>query len=108
MKTLKFEPKLCELILSGTKTSTWRLFDDKDLKTGDILQFINKDTREIFGTAAITDLYVKTLGTLEDKDWIGHERYQNEEVMYQAYRRYYGDKVNENTEVKIIRFDFRK
>jgi len=31
MKTLKFREKLSKLILSGKKTTTWRLFDDKDL-----------------------------------------------------------------------------
>jgi len=31
MKKLKFEPNLVPKILSGEKTSIWRLFDDKDL-----------------------------------------------------------------------------
>jgi len=34
MKTLKFAPDLCAQILAGTKTSTWRLFDDKNLMGG--------------------------------------------------------------------------
>ena len=108
MKTLKFEPKLCELILNGTKTATWRFFDEKDLRIGDTLQFITKETGEVFGTAVITDVYVKTLGTLNEADWAGHEGYPSEEIMYQTYRGYYGDKVNENTEVKIVRFDFKR
>ena len=40
MKTLKFTTQLVEKILSGEKTSTWRLFDDKDFKNGDNLAFI--------------------------------------------------------------------
>ena len=107
MKTLKFEPKLCELILNGSKTVTWRFFDDKDLQIGDTLQFINKETGENFGTATITDLYTKTLGTLEEKDWVGHEGFSSTEEMYKTYKGYYGDRVDENTEVKIIRFDFK-
>jgi hypothetical protein len=31
MKTLKFYDNLIPLILSGEKTSTWRIFDDKNL-----------------------------------------------------------------------------
>ncbi len=49
MKTLKFAPELCEQIITGTKTSTWRLFDDKDLTVGDELQFINKESGICFG-----------------------------------------------------------
>ena len=46
MKTLKFTPELCGQILTGTKTSTWRLFDDKNLTVGDELTFVNKQTLE--------------------------------------------------------------
>lgn len=108
MKTLKFAPELCEQILTGTKTSTWRLFDDKDLQTGDELAFLNKKNLEQFGTAKITNLYTKTLGTLEDSDWEGHERFSSEEELYNTYRKYYGDQVTPETELKIIHFDFQK
>ncbi len=64
MKTLKFSPHLVNKILSGEKTSTWRLFDDKDLQVGDTLGFIDKETGELFGNAVVTSLRVKTLGTL--------------------------------------------
>ena len=107
MKKLKFEPHLCEQILSGNKTSTWRLFDDKDLQVGDTLQLVNRETLEIIGTATITKLRIKALGTLTPEDWVGHEKYPNEEFMYATYRKYYGDRVDENTEVKIISFDFK-
>ena len=68
MKTLKFAPNLVDKILSGQKTSTWRLFDDKDLQKGDELIFINKETGKEFGTATITSLKIKTLGSLTDAD----------------------------------------
>ena len=108
MKTLKFAPELCEQILAGTKTSTWRLFDDKDLSVGDTLTFINKQTLESFGTGEITQMHVKTLGTLEESDWLGHERFASEEIMYDTYRSYYGDGVGPDTEVKIIQFKFKQ
>jgi uncharacterized protein YqfB (UPF0267 family) len=106
-KSLKFTPQLCEQILQGSKTSTWRLFDDKDLQKGDVLEFLNKETLKKFGTATIITLYTKTLGTLEDSDWEGHERFASDEEMYATYRQYYGDSVNPDTEVKIISFDFK-
>ena len=106
MKTLKFTPELCAQIIAGTKTSTWRLFDDKNLRVGDKLTFVNKETLESFGTVEITHLYTKTLGTLEESDWIGHERFVSEDEMYATYRQYYGDSVSPDTEVKIIHFTF--
>jgi hypothetical protein len=106
MKTLKFAPELCEQIIAGTKTSTWRLFDDKDLTVGDELQFINKESGICFGGGTITHLYTKTLGTLDEADWLGHERFASAQVMYETYRDFYGDRVKPDTEVKIIRFTF--
>jgi len=108
MKTLKFTPQLVDKILSGEKTSTWRLFDDKDLTVGNKLIFINKETLKEFGEAIITSLKIKTLGSLTDEDWIGHEKFSSEEEMYKSYKKYYGDKVNKDSEVKILTFDFKK
>jgi len=106
MKTLKFFSELCEQILAGTKTSTWRLFDDKDLQAGDEVVFINKDTGKTIGTAVLDRVKVTTLGNVEDKDWVGHERYESEEEMYETYKSYYGDKVGPDSELKIIHFSF--
>lgn len=106
MKTLKFRPYLVDEILAGTKTSTWRLFVDKDLQNGDELDFINWETKEKFGTAKITSLQVKTLGTLSEEDFSGHERYPSEEAMYEELIKYYGDKVNKDSEVKVFSFVF--
>lgn len=107
-KTLKFTPELVLKIISGEKTSTWGLFDDKDLKVGDMLLFINKQTGQVFGKATITSLRLKTLRTITDEDWVGHERFASEKEMYKTYRQYYGDKVNEQSEVKILTFEFKK
>lgn len=106
MKTLKFRPHLVDQILSGEKTTTWRIFDDKDLTVGDELTLINKETLEEFGRATVTDLRVKTLGTLTQEDWEGHEQFASEDEMYATYRKYYGDTVGPDTEVKILTFNF--
>lgn len=107
VKTLKFAPNLVELILAGGKTTTWRLFDDKDLQTGDELIFINKQTGEEFGAAKIAWVSLRTLGTLTDEDWIGHEKFSSDEEMYAQYKKYYPNEVvDQDTVVKIINFDF--
>ena len=106
MKTLKFTPRLCVLIQAGTKTSTWRLFDDKDLQVGDSIELINKETLDTIGTGVITQLTIKTLGALDTTDWAGHERFASEEIMYETYRSYYGDIVDASSEVKLISFTF--
>ncbi len=106
MKTLKFKPHLCQQILNGKKTATWRLFDDKDLQEGDEINFVNKDTLESFGEGHIKTLRIKSLGTLVESDWEGHERFESEEEMYDTYRTYYGDTVGPGSELKIIEFYF--
>ncbi len=108
MKSLKFAPDLVSKIISGEKTSTWRLFDDKDLKVNDSLVFINKANGEQFGSAIINSIKIKTLGTLSEEDWEGHERFASEDEMYSTYRKYYGDKVGPDSEVKLLKFDFKQ
>lgn len=103
-KTIKFASDLVPLILAGEKTSTWRLFDDKDLTIGDhiLLQEFGKD--EPFAEADITDIKVIKFGELTDQDKIGHETYGSDEEMYRVYSGYYGTKVDASSELKIIHF----
>lgn len=108
MKTLKFESHLAGMILRGEKTSTWRLFDDKDLQIGDEITCINKKTGKTFGTAKITSAYEKTFKTLTKEDIKGHEGFASKKEMYETYRSYYPDKkVGPETELKVLHFDFR-
>lgn len=108
MKTLKFRPELCELILRGEKTATWRIFDDKDLQVNDEIDFANSETGKSFGTGKIANLKITTLGNLKPQDWLGHETYSSVEEMYETYRGYYGDRVGPDSELKIIDFLFNK
>lgn len=105
MKTLKFSENLVPMVLSGAKTSTWRLFDDKDLKVGDELSLINQKTVQEFARAKISSVREKELGMITETDFDGHERYENREKMFETYRSYYGDQVNEKTLVKMIDFE---
>lgn len=105
LKKLKFAANLVDKILSGEKTSTWRLFGDKDLSVGDKLVFINATTGEKFATAKIVVVKEKTFTEIESEDFGTHESYSSKEEMLRTYRGYYGDKVDESTRVKIIKFD---
>lgn len=104
IKKLKFEEKLIPLILSGEKTATWRLFDDKDLRVGDELVFVNKSTGQEFARARIESVKEKKLVNITASDFVGHEPFASQEEMFADYRRYYGDRVQEDTVVKMINF----
>lgn len=107
IKALKFRPHLADLILKGEKSSTWRLFDDKDLEPGDVVELINWTTGEKFAEADLTEVREKKMRDLQDSDFDGHERFESEEEMYRSYRTYYGDRVGPDTLVKIIRFHLK-
>ncbi len=95
-------------ILEGRKTITWRLFDDKDLQVGDKLEFFNSETGEKFAEAEIVNIKEKKLGEIEDSNYEGQIRFNSQEEMIKHYRNIYGDKVDLDTMVKIIRFKLKQ
>ncbi|KKR06489.1 MAG: hypothetical protein UT34_C0001G0530 [candidate division WS6 bacterium GW2011_GWF2_39_15] len=103
-KIVKFTPQLTELIKQGKKTTTWRLFDDKNLSVGDIIILATRDGENVtnFGKAKIKNITMRTLDTLRPEDYAGHEPSKDPVGDYKVY---YGDKVQPNTEVKIIKFE---
>ncbi|HPN67200.1 MAG TPA: ASCH domain-containing protein [bacterium] len=105
MKTLKFREKLSQIILQGNKTTTWRLFDDKNLATGDIVSFLVWETKSEFAQAKLVTVRETTLGKLTEADWDGHEKFKNNQEMYDTYSRYYQRPVDEHSPVKIIKFE---
>ncbi|OGN07970.1 MAG: hypothetical protein A3C61_00900 [Candidatus Yanofskybacteria bacterium RIFCSPHIGHO2_02_FULL_39_10] len=105
MKTLKFKDFKARWIIDGSKTATMRLFDDKDLKVGDDLELINSDDGNVFAKAVIMDVINKKLAEVDDVDLDGHEKWNNKEEMLESLKKYYGDRVNLDTIVKIIRFN---
>ena len=106
MKTLKFREELSKLILKNEKKTTWRLFDDKNLSVGDEVTFLVYGTLEEFARARITAVHETSFGSLTDEDWDGHEKYDSEAEMYATFSGYYGRKVDANSPVKVIRFEF--
>lgn len=108
-KTIKFADDLSKLILEGKKTSTWRLFDDKNLKEGEEVDFINKQTMEKFGEATLVEVKETMLGKLTDEDFQGHQKYPSNEEMFTDLQKYYPREiVDEKTKAKIIKFKFNR
>ena len=103
MKSLKFKHDFVNEILEGRKTTTWRLFDDKNLQVGDELELIDAENGNNFGKAKITDVTEKTIKKLTLDELKKHE-YESIEKMTESHKKYYGDKVNLDTVVKIIKF----
>jgi hypothetical protein len=104
-KTLKFATHLVPLILDGSKTSTWRLWDDKDLTEGDVVDFLESGTNRLVATGKLTKVYEKTLGTLTAEDKQGHEQFESDGDMYQHYKEYYNREVGADTPLKIIHYE---
>jgi len=112
MKTLKFDHDYAELINEGKKRTTWRLYDDKDLSIDDHIKIIDKlnpkDSKSwrIIGEAKVTEIVEKKLGNVTNEDMAGHETYASQDEMLSTYRKRYGQRVNLDTPIKIISFDF--
>ena len=105
-KPLKFRSSAIEAIESGESNITWRLYDDKDIAVGDILDLINRDTDSKFGEATVMEVREKKLSEVDDDDIDDSERYDSPEEMYAAFSEYYDEEVGPDTPVKIIRFQF--
>ena len=108
MKTLKFRKELADQILDGKKTSTWRLFDDKNLSNGDEISLIIWETGEQFAVAKIIDVIEKSFNELNEKDFEGHEKFNSKEQMYKNYSKFYNKQINQFTKLKIIKFKLIK
>ncbi len=105
-KTLKFRSFKADMILKGEKTSSLRLFDDKDLEEGDEPELINWETKKMFDKAKIEEIKKKKLSEIGEEDLLGHESFKDGIV--EALKRYYGDKVSPETTGKIVRFKLKK
>jgi ribonuclease HI len=112
MKTLKLDHNLAQMVLRGEKTSTWRLYDDKDLSVNDQVRIIDKidperpETWKVIGVAQINTVVQKRLADITEADYDGHDRFESHNDMLQSFRHYYGRQVDFDTPVKIIRFSF--
>lgn len=103
-KSLKFAMEFVDLVLSGKKTTTWRLFDDKDLQKGDKIGLINKNTDEEFAKAKILDVKEKKLDELTNEDMIGQIDFGSQAMICHQMSKMYNREVTVDTPVKVITF----
>lgn len=103
MKTLKFSWPLVKMILSGEKTVTWRINDDKALHTGDIVSCLTPSSSE-FAEIKITEIKETEFAKLTLRDKEGHEHFASEAEMYETYSRSYKVAVTPETKLKVARF----
>lgn len=85
---------------------TWRLFDDKDLQVADEFEIKDSSDGQVWAQAVITEVIEKRLVDMTDKDF-EFSQYDKEspEELVVSYRKIYGDKVNLDTMVKMIKFE---
>lgn len=112
MKKLKLDHEQAQMVLRGEKTSTWRLFDDKDLTVNDRIVLVDKvdpeqpQTWKVIGIGRINRIIEKRLGDIQPEDYDGNEPHASREARLAAYQGYYGDNVTHDTPVKMVYFDF--
>ncbi len=104
MKPLKFAPPLPEKVLSGEKTITWRINDEKNLSCGDELSLLRSTNTSEFARAVIIWVKETTFGALTEEDCEGHESFASEEEKYKTYSRYYNTEITPASVLKVIKF----
>lgn len=88
------------------------MFDDKDLSVTDQVKVIDKTNPDdpgswkVIGQATVTEVVEKLLGSITEQDMQSHEAFGSKEEILEHYRGYYGRRVNLDTPVKMIYFDF--
>ena len=102
MKTLKFRKPLVKLVLNNKKTTTWRLFDDKNLSEGDIVSCLVWKTKEEFAKARLIEVKEKKFKDLELTDKGGHESFSSDEEMYKTYSTYYSCEITQKAHLKSL------
>lgn len=110
MKKLKLDHQLANLVKQGKKTATWRMYDDKDIRVNDEIEFIDKvdpknpETWQSFATAVVDKVIEVRVRNILDVDAEGHETYSSPEEMLQRFQAYYGPQVTFDTPIKMIHF----
>ncbi len=112
MKKLKLNHNLAESILKGLTSSTWRLFDDKDLAVNDQVVLVDKvnsrdpKTWVDIGVATIDNIIQKRLKDITQDDLKEHKGFTTKGEILNICQEYYGRDVTWQTPIKFIHFTF--
>lgn len=113
-KQLKFQHQPALNILNGTKTTTFRFFDDKNIRVGDVIEIVDKVEQDnpaswmIIGEVQVNQVAEKRVCDVSGDDWIGHKTYIDTNAFINEYSQYYKQSITKETPLKIIRFSFTK
>ena len=100
-----FHESVVPEVLNG-KTCTWRLRDHK-FKVGDIVDFENSQTEEIFGSGEITKVEVTTIGRIDLNDKTHYKTYKTRQELIDAFKRHHPSyKITETTPVYAYTYKF--
>jgi leucyl-tRNA synthetase len=99
---LKFEDQFVEGVLQGTKSSTIRI-DRKNLNEGSLVA-LKKQNGETFAYAKISSIIDKKFKDLPIENKEGTS-YASKEDQLSAYKKYYEESVNDDTDFYIITFN---
>lgn len=104
IKVLKFRQCLIESILNRTKTTTFRLFDDKNISVDDVISLVNWETGKEFAKARVIAIKEKKMNDLNEADFEGHEKYVSKEEMFKKFSEFHNKEIAKENVVKIISF----
>lgn len=117
-KRVNFAPDLVPLVTEGSKTSTWRIGDDKDFSWKKYLESLFERENERrgkswgetpFAKAKVVNVVEKLFREFTEEDRAGHDGFEDNDHMVRTYQGYYPEaNVCLNTPVKIIRFELIK
>ena len=100
-----FHESVVPEVLDG-KICTWRLRDHK-LKVGDIVDFENSQTEELFGMAKITKVIKTTVGKIDLKDKTHYKTYKNRQELIEAFKKHNPNyEINNDTPVYAYTYKF--
>lgn len=112
MKQLKFEHSYISQIVSGEKTATVRINDDKNIHPGDVIEVIDKVDRndpktwQLIGAVTVVRVEKGSLRQVAEQYSDISESFDNFDEMVQVFRRFYGDFVDAETVVSVIVFEY--
>lgn len=113
MKQLKFDHKYVQALKDGSKTVTFRVNDDKDIRPGDVVEVIDKvdldfpSTWEVPGFLEIQSVKNVAFSDLNKEDISSLHSFGNDDEMLQTFQRFYGDHVNEETQILVVMFTYK-
>jgi len=89
----------------GEKGITWRRHSyDFEIEVDEVLEFVESVSRKPFAKAVVLSVKNTAFAEMTKEDKSGHEKFASDKEMYETYSRYFGQKVAEETPLKVIKF----